>query len=201
MMRMRDRRAEQDTARAIPSLIDRAGQSRSRTPGNPFAMVTEPVLAIDPLADLLFGVAAILVLAVVVILPTVRPDGTLRDRATRRLVENVELRLGEQRVEPLVAAADGLRLPARADQKAVIVPLDRILDDPELSERLERMRASGEPLVLLIEGDGLETAFQFEAVAASHGPARVRQIRLDADCQFARSPAAGRLCDARAGSR
>jgi len=196
---MLDRRAER-SERAIPPLIGGAGSTR---PATLFAMLTEPTetLAIDPLADLLFGVAAILVLAVVVILPTVRPDGTLRDRTTRRLVENVALRLDGQRLEPLVASAEGLRLPARADGKAVVVPLDRILDDPELSQRLERMRASGAPLVLLIEADGGEAAFQFEAVAALHGPPRMRQIRLDADCRFAKSPAAARLCDTAAGAR
>ena len=199
---MPDRGAEYDTARAMPSLIGGTGQDApSATPGTAFALMTEPVLAFDPLADLLFGVAAILVLAVVVILPTIRPDGTLRDRSTRRMMQNTELRLDGKAVAPLVAAADGLQLPARAGQAAAVIPLDRILDDAELVGRLEQMRGSGEPLVLLIDGDGLEAAFQFEAVAALYGPPRIRQIRLDADCRFARSQAAARLCDTTAGPR
>jgi len=158
---------------------------------------TEPTLAIDPLADLLLSLVAIVVLAVIVILPAVQRDGA-RSHAPRQPAASAPshqvFRLAGRTIEPLVATSQGLRTgPAPED----IVAVDRILDDGALAARLQRMRDEGATLLLVIDPDGAEAAFQFEAVASLHGPPRIRQVRRDPACTHLRSATLARDCAAR----
>jgi hypothetical protein len=165
---------------------------------DPIAVATvpasEPTLAIDPLADLLFGVVAIVVLAVIVILPTVNFNSAPKPGTSRfngESMSSTSFRLDNRPVEPLIATARGLRTgPSPSD----FIPLERILDDKGLAAKLMSMRDRREPLVLLIDPDGDEAAFQFEAVASLNGPPRIRQIRLDTGCAYAKSQALIQYC-------
>ena len=153
-----------------------------------------PTLAIDPLADLLFGVVAIVVLAVIIILPTVGTRGVANGAPPSSVGEALvksKFSLDGRAVEPFMAAARGLRY---GPQPSEIVPLEAILQDSALAARLREIRERGNPLVLMIDPDGSEAAFQFEAVASRDGPARIRQIRLDATCTHAKSAALARFC-------
>jgi hypothetical protein len=138
----------------------------------------------DPLADLLLSVAAIIVLAVIAIFPTIRSHSTLRDDEARRVVPaKVNFRLHGLSIDPFVAIGQGLVVGADSSR---VIPVDRIFLDDGLAGTLERMRAAGKDVVLLIEPDGFETAFQFEVMANRHGAKRMHQIRLESECNIDR---------------
>ena len=86
-------------------------------------------------------------------------------------------------VHPFAAIGQGLVVEAAS---ARVIPVDRVLSDEGLVATLERMRAAGEAIVLLIDPNGYETAFQFEVMANRHGPKKMRQIRLDSECTVER---------------
>jgi hypothetical protein len=138
----------------------------------------------DPLADLLLSVAAIIVLLVIAIFPTLShraaskaflaSPGDSSRQMPRFLLQGRE-------IEPFVATEQGL-LVGRSARRTI--PVDSVFVDGDLVAMLERMRDADEALVLLIESNGLEAAFQFEVVANRHGPREMRQIRLDPGCRF-----------------
>jgi hypothetical protein len=130
----------------------------------------------DPLADLLLSVAAIIVLAVIAILPTMtRHAGSHHDR--------VEFRLERRTVYPFVAIERGLIV---GEAPSRVIPVDRIFFDEGLVSILERMRTAGEAVVLLVEPNGFEPAIQFEVIANRHGPVKMHQIRLESECSMTR---------------
>src|SRR5262245_6027943 len=102
---------------------------------------------------------------------------------SRASQNNVVFRLGDREVEPFIATERGL-IVGRSSPR--MIPVDKIFFNQALPGILEEMRKADEPVVLLIESNGFETAFQLEAIASRHGPARMRQIRIDSECQFAR---------------
>lgn len=153
----------------------------------------------DPLSDLLLSVAAIIVLAVIVVLPAVRTASDTPDNnpASRPPGDTV-LTLRGQAIEPFFATQHGLRMNAPPGN---IVPVDQILDDRQLAEKLRYMRDAGEPLLLIIEPDGFEAAFLFEATASLNGPKRSWQIRLDTACTDEKSKPFKPFCSSLASSR
>ncbi|QOZ76328.1 hypothetical protein XH83_13250 [Bradyrhizobium sp. CCBAU 53351] len=134
----------------------------------------DPVLAGDPLADLLLSVAAIIVLAVLAILPSL-PQ---RDASTAEA--EVEFQLDGRRVTPWLATAAGLAIDA---PPTTLIPLDRMFLDQTLAATLQGMQRTSEPLVLFIAPGGSEAAFQLEVIASRHGIRRIRQVRLDSGCE------------------
>lgn len=176
-----DSRRDSDADAAKPIPFSTAGESL-------------PTLAIDPLADLLFGVVAIVVLAVIIILPTVGTRGAanaaLQSSVGEALIKS-RFSLDGRAVQPFMATAAGLRYGPQPSQ---IVPLEAILQDAAVAARLREIRERGDPLVLMIDPGGSEAAFQFEAVASRDGPPRIRQIRLDATCTHAKSATLARFC-------
>jgi len=130
----------------------------------------------DPLADLLLSVAAIIVLAVIAILPTITSRaGSHHDR--------VEFRLEGRAVYPFVAIERGLIV---GEAPSRVIPVDRIFFDEGLVSTLERMRTTGDAVVLLVEPNGFEPAIQFEVIANRHGPRGLHQIRLESPCDMTR---------------
>jgi hypothetical protein len=182
----------------LATIREASGQDDGSDAAKPIPFSTRgeplPTLGIDPLADLLFGVVAIVVLAVIIILPTVGMRGmasaALQGPVGEALIKS-KFSLDGRAVEPLVATAAGLRY---GPQPSEIVPLEAILQDAPLAARLRAMRERGDTLVLMIDPDGSEAAFQFEAVASRDGPPRIRQVRLDATCTHAKSAALARFC-------
>jgi hypothetical protein len=147
----------------------------------------------DPLSDLLLSVAAIIVLAVIVLLPAARFSAS----EAGKLTDHTAITFQGQAVQPLFATPRGLQIgPGTADT----IPVDRILDDQRLTVRLQHMRETGEALLLVIEPEGFEAAFLFEAVTSIYGPKRSWQIRLDTPCTDKSSAASGLLCAAYARS-
>lgn len=143
----------------------------------------EPAHAADPLADLLLSAAAIIVIAVIAVLPILPRQSMPQRDSSRTLQNNVVFRLGDREVDPFIATERGLivgRSPSR------MIPVDKIFFDQALPGILEEMRKADDAVIVLIEPNGLETAFQLEAIASRHGPERMRQIRIDSECQFAR---------------
>ena len=141
---------------------------------------SEPAHIADPLADLLLSVAAIIVLAVIAIHPTIPGHSRLRDvqaGSIRSLPSS--FRLQGVVVHPFAAIGQGLVVGAPS---ARVIPVDRILSDEGLVATLGRMRDGGETFVLLIDPSGYDTAFQFEVMANRYGPAKMRQVRLDSEC-------------------
>ena len=172
---------------------DRATRASSIAP----AVHGEPTIVSDPLADLLLSVVAIVVIVMMAILPTL-PRHPVRRAASpgelagsmRGLPDNGRFRLHGHAVAPWVATAPGLVVGGASE----LIPVDRILQSDSLVARLEQMRRRDETMVLLIEPDGFDTAFQLEVVASAHGPQRMHQVRLDAACSHARSAAVARAC-------
>src|SRR5216683_3733930 len=101
----------------------------------------EPILIADPLADLLLSVAAIIVLVVIAILPTVPRHSFSHDdatRSTRVLSTESSFRFEGHSVDPIFATEKGLVLGASF---ARVIPVDRIFFDADLVAMLSRMRS------------------------------------------------------------
>ena len=147
----------------------------------------EPTPVADPLADLLLSAVAIIVLAMIAILPTLprhhSPQGDPQN-AIGGFPADSSFRMRGREIEPLVATGAGLVIGSRPPR---LVPVGSIFFDQGLVATLEQMRRTDETIVLLIQPNGFETAFQFEVIANLHGPKRMRQIRLDAECSHATS--------------
>jgi hypothetical protein len=150
--------------------------------------------ALDPIADLLFGLVAIIIPVVALMLPLIRMAGEgvpSRDPQAGSAVLAGELTIGAVPAETYVAEAAGLRARADGDR---LVPLNQMLDDRALVAQLEQSKTSNRPLLLLIERDGHEAAFIFESLVAAHGPRRIFQVRVDPACAFVRDPALSATC-------
>jgi hypothetical protein len=149
---------------------------------------------LDPLSDLLFGLVAIVIPAVALMLPLIRMAAD--SVPARDGQASVSFASGELTFEGGVGASffatgEGLRIPGEGNRT---VQVDRLLDDRQLAALLRRLKERSEALLLLIEPEGQETAFLFEAVAAVHGPPRMLQVRLDPACAFVRNPDLFRQC-------
>jgi hypothetical protein len=158
---------------------------------NPFSSISreesEPTHIADPLADLLLSVAAIIVLAVIAILPTIPGHSTLRDDQSRSIgtvPDKAGFRLQGVAVDPFVAIGQGLVVGPDSSR---VIPVDRIFFDEGLVATLQRMRDAGESVVLLVDRNGFETAFQFEVMVNRHGPKVMHQVRLEAECSVEQS--------------
>lgn len=149
----------------------------------------------DPLADLLFGLIAIVIPAIAVMLPMIQVAAgrTAIGRGDAAdVVRASDLRIDGRPAGSLVAAKDGVRLDGGR-----LVPLAQLLDDQALRQNLAGLRARGEALLVMIDDGGEEAAFLLETVLAAHGPARILQTRLDPGCRFARGGALADACLAR----
>ena len=144
----------------------------------------EPAHVTDPLADLLLSAAAIIVIAVIHSMPQ-------RD-LSHGFQNSVVFRVGDRKVDPFIATEQGL-IVGRSSSR--MIPVDKIFFDEVLPGVLEEMRKAKEAVVVLIEPNGFETAFQLEAIASRHGPGRMRQVRIDSECQFARMGRVASRCD------
>jgi hypothetical protein len=134
-----------------------------------------PTIVFDPLSDLFFSIVAIVVLAVIIILPTVRLEASQPDPVAnprRMQINGVD-------VTPLRAAVDGVHYGPDGGQFA---SLSDIADDRNLAASIKRAVAAGVPLVILIDPDGDESAFQLEPLLAQSGVGTVTQVRLDWTC-------------------
>jgi hypothetical protein len=163
-------------------LDPRSSVSRTSPP-----VESEHTLVADPLADLLLSTVAIVVLAMIAILPTLPHHSTPQGHPTSSVAgdpENGSFRLEDRAVEPLVATERGLIIWSQVPRE---IPIDRIFFDESLVARLKRMRSMDDTLVLLIEPNGSEAAFQFEVIANLHGPKKMRQVRLYSECGHAKS--------------
>jgi len=159
----------------------------------------------DPLTDLFFGMGAICLLAVLMILPSVGV-AAVQERARLKSLAEV-LALAEYRVDgaaadAILAGPDGLALvdPAPAGSSAETVErigADAIADHAGLADRLARARREGRSVLLLIEPGGEDTAFALEPVLAARGPQEIRQVRLDRACSFAERPDLAAACRTR----
>jgi hypothetical protein len=143
----------------------------------------EPAYVADPLADLLLSAAAIIVIAVIAVLPILPRHSMPQRDSPRALQNNVVFRIGDREVDPFIATEHGLIVGRSSSQ---MIPVDKIFFDEALPRILEGMRNADAAVVLLIEPNGFETAFQFEAIASRHGPRQMRQVRVDSECQFAK---------------
>lgn len=146
----------------------------------------------DPLADLMFTMIAIVLLALIILLPLA---GVASLRSTQPLsaqkLQQSKLVVGGQSAVTIAASDQGLSLPGHVDH---LIGLDAIGHDPQLRHLLEGARDRGAPLVLLIDPKGSEAAFELEPVMAAHGPKQIYQVRLDSACGAALSAALRQSC-------
>jgi hypothetical protein len=119
---------------------------------------------IDPLADLMIGVAALFLVAAVVVAPPIarslNAGGATPDRGTWQLDGQV--------VRPFTAMRDGLLLP---DQR--FIPLSDLLAAPRLPASIREASA----LLLVVEAGGEDAAFFLEAIAAQQGRSEIAIVR------------------------
>lgn len=132
-------------------------------------------------ADLMFTLAAMLLPALLALLPAPRSASASVEPAARDPRQDATI----------VAGPEGLRLLWLGDRR---VPVAAVPEDAGLRAGLADLRAAGTSLRVLIEPAGLESAFLLEPILAAHGPAAVTQIRATAACVAARDRLLVRLC-------
>ncbi|MBC8129913.1 MAG: hypothetical protein H7Y08_06285 [Rhizobiaceae bacterium] len=141
------------------------------------------------MADLFFALVGVVVFLLITLLPAIQaknPAAAMPDDLWA-----VEMTLGAEPAFVAVAGADGLRLPADGNRT---VALGAVLDDPALASTLSALVAGGRNILLVIEPDGSEAAFLFEALTGAVGVADIHQVRMDTACDFARDIALRRAC-------
>lgn len=125
----------------------------------------------DPMADVLFGAASLLILALILIMPAVgrpvEPASTARRSADAAAYDS-----------RIYADAGGVTYGAALTR----VPLDGILDDPGFAAWLAEHRAAGASVELIVGADGGEAAFVAEPVIARAGITELAVARLDRSC-------------------
>gem|GEM_PF-6366053 len=140
----------------------------------------------NSMADLLFTMVAILLLAFMSILPGLALGAWTHQRKPQEKqatpLAQISFQSGGEHAVVFLARLDALVLP---EAGAAPVARDAILDNPRLTELLDAQTRQKTMVTLLVTQDGLETAFEFEALAASRGISRIRQIRFDGPCQLA----------------
>lgn len=156
----------------------------------------DKLLAADPLSDLLLSFAAILILVVIVVLPvaghrdagedTATEDQARRPRPGDKLRDVVETGA----YFSVVAKSSGLTIGSDADRR---IPLNSILDDTILKQRLDAAIGGNEAVILIIEPDGVESGFVFETLARSIRQGFI-QIRLSQPCDQTQTVIVKELC-------
>lgn len=169
---------------------------RSPLAGSPRLAGDGDTPASDPLADLLFTLIAAVLPAILLLAPLStrsRNSAQAQEAALAAATARAGIVLEGAPVRPLVAGADGIRIGGGGGR---LVDLDRIGEDAGLAAELDRSRADGRPPVLLVEPDGLESAFLLDPVLAEHGVDAVREIRSASPCAEARETASRAICSA-----
>lgn len=148
----------------------------------------------DPLADLMFTMIAIVLLALIILLPLASFSSPTQSHSkSARRLENARFAIGSKSAVAITASARGLRLPGGG---ARLIGLDAIAGDAALQKLLTRARDRGSPLVVLITPKGSEAAFELEPLLSAYGPKQVYQVRLDQACLYARSTILKQACGA-----
>ena len=101
----------------------------------------EPAHVADPLADLLLSAAAIIVIAVIAVLP-IMPRHSMPQRDLSHGFQNsVVFQVGDRKVDPFIATEQGL-IVGRSSSR--MIPVDKIFFDEALPGVLEEMRKAKE---------------------------------------------------------
>ncbi len=124
----------------------------------------------DPFADVFFTLAAFALIALVLIGPDHSNAGSGADAAYGKRSFEID----GKPAFLLVAAAKGVEIFGVA---GAVIPLKNILDDVRLRDSLRRAKDSNDPILMIVEPDGMEAAFQLEAALASSGVTWVHQVR------------------------
>src|SRR5690349_17626826 len=95
---------------------------------------------IDPLSDLLFGLVAIIIPAVAILLPMIRVASNAVPAPPVMDVDmfvRADLRVDGKSATPFFAGPAGIRTAGPNER---LVPIERVLDDQPLAQQLERLR-------------------------------------------------------------
>lgn len=123
---------------------------------------------IDPLADLMIGVAALFLVAAVVVAPEMARGVKAEAGAGISAAARSTWQLDGKAVHPFTATRDGVVLPERR-----FIPLAGLLADPGLPASID----AAKPMLLVIEAGGEDAAFFLEALAAKQGQPDLAIIR------------------------
>ena len=139
----------------------------------------------NSMADLLFTMVAILLLAFMSILPGLALGAWThqqnRRQTTSTPLSQISFKSAGEQATVFLARRDSLVLPLAGSTP---IGRDAILDNAQLTAMLDSQIRQQGVATLFVTQDGLETAFEFEALAASRGMRRIRQIRFDGPCQL-----------------
>jgi hypothetical protein len=154
--------------------------------------------AVDPMADLFFTLVALILPAILLMLPVVGLASGTFPEPSRRAAEallTADLRVGGLPPAAFVASAEGLTIGGDVPR---LITVDALFGDAVIANALAAARNAGAPVLLLVEPGGEESAFLFDSLAAEHGPPAITQVRLDDRCAFARSAPVADACAGRA---
>lgn len=145
----------------------------------------------DPQADLFFTLVAVMLPAILLLLPAARMADDAPAQRTQQMTETLAragVNLDGVPAQLFIARADGV---AFGPDGATVTALDAVQDDPALRAALSAAALrQADPPLLLIEPGGEEAAFLFETLAAAYGPDRIAQVRLERGCAGLRGAAA-----------
>lgn len=159
----------------------------SGEPGDPAG---EAVSLPATMADIFLALVGVVVIMLLALVPAIRTPGGLAPPPPFE-VWRAGLTLDGGTPAVLLAEADGLRLIGPEER---LVPLDAVLDDPDVARALEAASARGDGVLLVIRPEGQEAAFQFTALAGRLGLDGVHHLRLDHACGYVLDPALATDC-------
>lgn len=170
-----------------------ATETATQDPGIFEDMAGEMDLAPDAGADVMIGLVAVMLCAVMALVPLLNlaGDGHLSQlMITEALGRETEAMVGDHAARVFVASEQGVSLP----EEGMFVLLDALLDDRRLPSEVERTLNSGERPLLLITERGQEAAFLLEGIFSRAGGGQLSRVFLDSSCGYLKAGADREAC-------
>ncbi len=148
----------------------------------------------DTLADLMLGLVAVVLLAVIILVPLADFAGKAKPAHHARLmreINEIPMTLNGREAISFVATRTGLLL---SDGSGKRFGNRAVIDGPELGALLDRLHNTGKAVLLFIEPGGHDSAFHFESRLAREGHTEFAMVRVDPRCRFASEVSAARYC-------
>jgi hypothetical protein len=152
----------------------------------------------DPLSDLMFTMIAIVLLALIALLPQILARQTETSHVRHRPhVLAASYPIDGVDAVPMVASSRGVRVSGAT----TAVGIDEILGNPDIVAFLTALKSKKQRLIVAVDPDGSEAAFQLEGVLARAAPQPIFEMRSADGCfSFQTDAAAPAACAAAEGA-
>ncbi|MEO9530048.1 hypothetical protein [Roseibium sp.] len=156
----------------------------------------DDVSSFDSSADVMIGLVAVVLLAVLMVIPLAdfaHTRNLVQEQTVEALTHAGKLTVAGRDAHVFLAMPDRLVLPGSAGREDAI-HVDDILDDAGLQARIAKLRRDNAVPVLIVTERGQESAFLVETVLNRLGVPALSRIFLDSSCGYLANDARPASC-------